>query len=109
MIYINRLNINFDQWDKLNNSGWYNMEFVENKKYNYYIIRYPVGTKVKIRKDSKYYNRNTKNNPKDTIGYINFYYDKYHIVKKDDLVVHVNWNTGGHNTYKIIDLEYYKK
>jgi hypothetical protein len=85
------------------------MEFVENKKYNYYIIRYPVGTKVKIRKDSKYYNRNTKNNPKDTIGYLDYYNDNNDIIKINDYILFINWNNGKNNSYRIIDLEYYKE
>ena len=109
MKYIKKLNIDFDQWGKLNNNpGWHNIKFIEGKTIDYYKKMYPEGTKIRIRKDSIYYNRNTKNNPKDTIGYIYDYNDRYYIVKKNNHVVFVKWNTGVRNTYKIIDLEYIK-
>jgi hypothetical protein len=109
MKYIKKLNIDFDQWNKLNDSRWHNMKFVKGKTIDYYEKKYPIGTKVKIRKDSIYY-KNTRDNPKDTIGYINyveFMYNKNIII--NDYIFHVKWNNNGQNSYKIIDLKYYKE
>jgi hypothetical protein len=112
MKYIKKLNIDFDQWDKLPNQGWHNMKFVEGKTIDYYKKMYPEGTKVRIRKDSIYYNR-TLNNPKDVIGYINSNkYKEYYFIDnlfKFDYIFYVNWSNGLSNSYRITDLEYYKE
>ena len=115
MKYIKILNIDFDQWDELNNnSGWHNMKFVDGKTINYYKKKYPEGTKVKIRKDSIYYKENTRYNPRDTIGYINsnrynLYSLMIHKLTEYEYIFHVNWSNGEDNIYKINDLEYYKE
>ena len=107
MKYINKLNINFDQWDELNfnNLGWHNMEFVKNKTIDYYKNKYPIGTKVRLRKNSKYYKENTKDNPRNVIGKIvsyNFYYPIYSF----NHIIQVEWLDYIINNYKISDLEY---
>jgi len=114
MKYIKKLNIDFDQWSELNNnSGWYNMEL--NKTIDYYINKYPVGTKVRIRKDSLYYKENTNSNPKDTIGEIyriNPDELDLQLVINDNFIFDVIWPTGYRNSYssyRVFDLEYYKE
>jgi hypothetical protein len=103
-----KYNIDFDQWGELK-PKWHNMEFVENKTVEYYEKKYPIGTKVRIKKDSVYYNRNTRDNPKHVIGYIygykeySGYFDKYYYF------IYVVWDNKGYNSYRIIDLEYYKE
>jgi len=107
MRYINKLNIDFDQWGEFI-SGWYNMEL--NKTIGYYINKYPVGTKVKIRKDSIYYNRNTRDNPKNIIGEIyriNPDEIKPHLKANDNYIIRVTWLTGCKNSYRVFDLEYW--
>jgi len=115
MKYIKKLNIDFDQWDKLNNNlGWYNMKFVKGKTIDYYEKKYPIGTIVKIRDNFKYYYYDEINNPKDTIGYINYvgfmslYINNKNIII-NDYIFHVKWNNNGQNSYRIIDLKYYKE
>jgi hypothetical protein len=105
-----KYNIDFDQWSELPNPGWHNIEL--NKTIGYYINKYPVGTKVRIRKDSKYYKENTKNNPKDTIGEIykiNFDDINPYLKANDIHIIRVTWLTGCKNSYRVFDLEYYKE
>jgi len=116
MKYIKILNIDFDQWDKLNNnSGWHNIEFVKGKTIDYYKKKYPEGTKVRIRKDSIYYYNDyiDVSNPKDIIGYLDYYNNDIFflssekVIKISDYIFHVKWTNNNQNSYRIIDLEYY--
>jgi hypothetical protein len=102
MKYIKRLNIDFNNWNELDNFKWYNMD---NINIDQLLLKYPKGIKVRIRKDSLYYKKNTKNNPRDTIGYITGY--EYNIF--DYYIIFVNWDNGQSNSYRVIDLEYYKE
>jgi hypothetical protein len=109
MKYINKLNIDFDQWGELNNNpGWHNMKFVEGKTIDYYKKMYPEGTKVRIRKDFKYYYYDKLSNPIDTIGYLHYNNMNMNIIKFYHHIFHVNWSNEQSNSYKITDLEYYK-
>jgi len=119
MKYIKKLNIDFDNWNKLNDSGWHNMEFIEDETINYYKKMYPAGTKVRIRKDSKYYDdyKDSKyyddyidvSNPKDIIGYLKYENNDNNIIKIKDYIFYVEWTNGYFNSYRINDLEYYKE
>jgi hypothetical protein len=112
MKYIKKLNIDFDQWNKLDdNLGWYNMKFVKGKKYDYYQKLYPVGTKVRIRKDSIYYDLH---NPTVIGKIVDYFFNiNYYGVSDRQLdtpfnyFIRVKWSTGYKNSYRIIDLEYY--
>jgi hypothetical protein len=110
MKYIKKLNIDFDQWDKLPNQGWHNMKFVEGKTIDYYKKMYPEGTKVRIRKDSKYYYHDyiDVSNPKDIIGYLKYENNNNNdIIKIKDYIFYVEWNNGFSNSYSVFDLEYF--
>jgi hypothetical protein len=110
MKYIKKLNIDFDNWNKLNDSGWHNMKFVKGKTIDYYKKMYPEWTKVRIRKDSIYYDNSyydKLSNPIDTIGYLH-YYNNLNIIDIYYHIFYVNWSNGQSNSYKITDLEYYK-
>jgi len=105
--------IDFNQWDKLKNDlDWYNMDFIEGKTIDYYKNKYPIGTKVKLRKDSIFYNKNTNNDPKYTIGKIDHYYNdniynNLSVIKYNYFIFYVKWLNGYINSYRLIDLEYY--
>jgi hypothetical protein len=108
MRYIKKL-IDFDQWGELNNSGWYNMEL--NERIGYYINKYPIGTKVRIKKDSEYYKEDTKDNPRYIIGEINRInpdgLDLQSYVD-DNYIFNVIWTPDHENIYRVFDLEYLK-
>jgi len=101
MKYIKRLNIDFNNWNELDdNLGWYNMKFVKDKKYDYYQKLYPVGTKVRIRKDSIYYDKDFFYNPTVIGKIVDYLFNVNYFIR-------VKWLTGYYNTYRVIDLEYY--
>jgi len=108
MKYIKKLNIDFDQWDKLPNSGWFDMKFIEGKTIDYYKRIYPEGTKVRIKKDTIYYYNDIV--PRGTIGYLDRYINYNNIIKRNNYFIFVKWNNIIDKfIYKIIDLEYYKE
>lgn len=60
---------------------------------------FKIGDKVKIRKDSKYYDRVEPSNPKDTIGTICQLYETH------SYNYQVKWPAGAKNAYNDFDLE----
>lgn len=57
----------------------------------------PIGTKVRISPESKYY-RDSPGNPKDTDGIVNKYYET------SELNISVKWSNGYTNGYSKEDL-----
>jgi hypothetical protein len=71
-------------------------------------MQFKVNDKVRISKQSEYYNHNTGNNPKDIIGTIeHITYSANGNIPYDSLCIRVNWSNGGSNSYAIQDLELY--
>ncbi len=63
-------------------------------------MKFKIGDKVRINKDSFYYNFGTKNNPKDIKGIISKFIGL-------PIPIRVKWNNDEENSYNEIDLEYW--
>jgi len=100
MKYIKKLNIDFDNWEEVDLDDKGPIKF--NKSEEYY--KKLVGKKVKIIKNTIYYD-NGDNNPKDIIGII-IRFDSYdYKYTSSKYYFRVKWNNGKLNSYRINDLE----
>lgn len=66
-----------------------------------------VGTKVKIRRSSKWYSSESRSNPKDTTGTITSF--NLGADLEGDFSTHVDWGNGWFNCYRLVDLKLVKE
>ena len=66
-----------------------------------------VGTKVKIRRSSKWYSSESRRNPKDTTGCITSF--DLGAAIDGDFSIHVDWGNGYGNCYRLVDLKLVKE
>ena len=62
-----------------------------------------VGTKVKIKRSSKWYSYEGRSNPKDTTGIITSF--NLESALEGDFSTNVDWGNGYTNCYRLIDLK----
>ena len=67
----------------------------------------PIGTKVKLVQESRYWRENRPNNPQNVIGTVIDYHGNGEDSKQSTTTLdyEVDWSNGNHNTYHITDLE----
>ena len=66
-----------------------------------------VGAKVKIKRSSKWYDYESLSNPKDTTGTITGFSLESAI--EGDFSIHVDWDNGHANCYRLVDLKLVKE
>lgn len=66
-----------------------------------------VGTKVKIKRSSKWYSYADSSNPKDTTGTITSFHLESAL--EGDFSTHVGWSNGYSNCYRLVDLKLVKE
>lgn len=66
-----------------------------------------VGTKVKIKRSSKWYSYDSQSNPRDTTGTITSFDLESAI--DGDFSTNVDWGNGYSNCYRLIDLKLVKE
>lgn len=66
-----------------------------------------VGTKVKIRRSSKWYSSESRSNPKYTTGTITSF--NLESALEGDFSTHVDWGNGYTNCYRLVDLKLVKE
>lgn len=62
-----------------------------------------VGAKVQIKRSSKWYERQSEHNPKDTTGCITSF--SLGAAIDGDFSIHVDWGNGCSNCYRLVDLK----
>jgi len=109
MRYIKKLNIDFNNWENVDDSLIGPIEFGKSKDY----YKNLIGKGVKLSKNSIYYKENTPSNPSNINGIIKDFNTKawYNLkplsfLKIDDNhYFNVIWDNGKSNRYRIKDLE----